>query len=40
LPPAYAKAFRVTHRQYDVGHVDLMTAPAIRDDIIAFLSTR
>jgi pimeloyl-ACP methyl ester carboxylesterase len=40
LPPAYAKAFRVTHHQYDVGHVDLMTAPAIRDDIIAFLSTR
>ena len=40
LPSAYAKAFRVTHRQYDVGHVDLMTAPAIRDDIIAFLSTR
>lgn len=40
LPPAYAEAFRVTHRQYDVGHVDLMTAPAIREEILAFLSAR
>ena len=40
LPPAYAKAFRVTHRQYDAGHVDLMTSPSIQKEIIAFLSTR
>jgi len=40
LPPAYAKAFRVTHRQYDIGHVDLMTAPAILDEIVAFCSAR
>ena len=40
LPPAYVKAFRVTHRQYDVGHVDLMAAPAIQEEIVAFVSAR
>ncbi|MDQ6733096.1 MAG: hypothetical protein M3Z35_03110 [Nitrospirota bacterium] len=40
LPIAYAKVFRVTHRQYDVGHVDLMTSQAIQKEIVAFLSTR
>lgn len=40
LPPAYVSAFRVTHRQYDIGHVDLMTAPTIQQEIVAFLSAR
>lgn len=40
LPQAYAEAFRVTYRQYDVGHIDLMTAPAIQAEIVAFLSAR
>lgn len=39
LPLAYADTFRVTHRQYDAGHADLMTRPAIQQDIIGFLST-
>jgi pimeloyl-ACP methyl ester carboxylesterase len=39
LPPAYAEKFQVTHRQYDAGHVELMTSPAIQQDIIAFLAT-
>ncbi|MEP6888412.1 MAG: hypothetical protein ABI945_08835, partial [Nitrospirales bacterium] len=39
LPLAYAHTFRVTHRQYDVGHAELMTWPAIQKEIIAFLST-
>ena len=38
LPPAYARALRVTHRQYDVGHVDLMTARAIQEEIGAFVA--
>lgn len=40
LPPAYIKAFRVTHRQYDIGHVELMTARAIQEEIVAFCSVR
>ena len=40
LPPAYAKAFRMTHRQYDIGHVELMTAPTIQDEMVAFVSAR
>jgi pimeloyl-ACP methyl ester carboxylesterase len=39
LPPAYAHAFQVTHRQYDAGHAELMTWPVIHREIIAFLST-
>ena len=39
LPLAYTHAFRVTHRQYDAGHAELMTRPAIQQDILAFLST-
>jgi hypothetical protein len=39
LPLAYAHMFRVIHRQYDAEHAELMTLPAIQQDIIAFLST-
>lgn len=38
LPPAYAHAFQVTHRQYDAGHAELVTRSAIHKEIIAFLS--
>jgi pimeloyl-ACP methyl ester carboxylesterase len=38
LPLPYAQVFGVTHRQYDAGHTELMTRPAIQEDIIAFLS--
>jgi pimeloyl-ACP methyl ester carboxylesterase len=40
LPQAYAETFQVTHRQYDVGHVGLITAPNIQQDIVAFLAAR
>jgi pimeloyl-ACP methyl ester carboxylesterase len=40
LPPAYAETFQVTHRQYDIGHVDLITAPNIQQDVVAFLAAR
>jgi pimeloyl-ACP methyl ester carboxylesterase len=38
LPPAYAHAFQVTHRQYDAGHAELVTRSAIHTEIITFLS--
>jgi pimeloyl-ACP methyl ester carboxylesterase len=38
LPLPYAQMFGVTHRQYDAGHTELMTRPAIQADIIAFLT--